>query len=340
MINTDVAVPTDETAGAVPRRRAVSLLHFAERYALVGLLIAVAVFFTLLPASSEVFPTPANLRILAAGQSVTLLIALAALIPLVAGQFDFSAGAVAAASSVTMAGMMAHHDAPLWACVVAALALGLAVGLVNGIAVSVFGMNSFVITLAVATLLGGGIQWYTQGRTISNNISPALIDFGSLTWAGIPRVLLVVTSATLVIYYLLDQTPYGRSLRAIGDNPGAARLVGMPVARYGVIAFAAGGVLAALAGLVLTARIGGATADNGTSMIFPALAAVFLGATAIQPGRFNLFGTVVGVALVAVSVSGLTLAGAADWVNPVFNGAALAIAVAISTYLARRSRRM
>jgi ribose transport system permease protein len=338
MTNTDVAETTTGTADAVPKRMAFSLLHFAERYALLGLLVVVAVFFSVLPASSNVFPTAANIRILAAGQSVTLLIALAALIPLVAGYFDFSAGAVAASSSVTMAGMMANHNSPLWLCLVAAFALGLAVGLVNGVAVSVFGMNSFVITLATATLLGGAIQWYTQGQTISRNISSALIDFGSLTWAGIPRVLFVVVAAALAIYYILDQTPYGRSLRAIGDNRGAARLVGMPVARYGVLAFAAGGTLAALAGIVLTARTGGATADNGTSMIFPALAAVFLGATAVQPGHFNVFGTVIGVALVSTSVSGLTLAGAADWVNPVFNGAALAVAVAISTYLGRRSR--
>jgi ribose transport system permease protein len=173
---------------------------------------------------------------------------------------------------------------------------------------------------------------------ISTNISPDLVDFGSLTWFGVPRVLYVVGIAAITLLYLLDHTPYGRSLRAIGDNPGAARLVGMPVARYGVTAFVIGSVLAAIAGVILTARIGGATADNGTSMIFPALAAVFLGATAIQPGHFNVIGTVVGVALVAVSVSGLTLAGAEDWVNPVFNGAALAIAVAVSTYLGRRSR--
>lgn len=340
MTNTHVADSVGEAVDAAPKRMAFSLLRFAERYALIGLLIAVAIFFSLLPASSEVFPTSANIRILAAGQSVTLLVALAALIPLVAGHFDFSVGAVAAASSVAMAGLMADHRSPLWLCMIAALALGLTVGLVNGVAVSMFGMNSFVITLAVATLLGGGIQWYTQGQAISRGISPGLIDFGALTWAGLPRVLFVVVPAALAIYYILDQTPYGRSLRAIGDNPGAARLVGMPVARYGLVAFAMAGMLGALAGIVLTARTGGATADNGTSMVFPALAAVFLGATAVKPGHFNVLGTVAGVALVSVSVSGLTLAGAADWVNPVFNGAALAAAVAISTYLGRRSRTM
>jgi len=338
MTQTDTADAPAQATEPHGRQAARPLLHFAERYALAGLLVVVGVFFTVLPASSQIFPTAANIQILASSQAVTLLIALAALVPLAAGFFDFSAGAVAAASSVVMAGMMANHGLPLWTCVLAAFAVGLTVGFFNGIAVCVFGMNSFVITLAAATLLGGGIQWYTHGQTISKNISPALIDFGSLTWGGIPRVLFVVAGATLGIYYLVDQTPYGRSLRAMGDNPSAAKLVGIPVVRTGVGAFVIAGALASLAGITLTARIGGATADNGTAMIFPALAAVFLGATAIRPGHFNVFGTVFGVTLVAVSVSGLTLAGAADWVNPVFNGAALAVAVMISSYLGKRTR--
>ncbi|WP_198144243.1 ABC transporter permease [Parafrankia sp. EUN1f] len=137
----------------------------------------------------------------------------------------------------------------------------------------------------------------------------------------------------------LAQTPYGRSLYAIGESPRAARLVGISVRAYPLLAFAGAGLVARAAGVVLAARAAGATADNGTTMLFPALAAVFLGATAIRPGRFNVFGTVFGVALVAVSVSGLTLAGAADWVNPVFNGAALAVAVGLSTLLRRQAGR-
>ena len=334
----ETVLPTEVKQPPPATRSARNLLHHAERYALVALTVVVVVFFCVLPESAEIFPSTANIRIVAASQSVTLLVALAAMMPLIAGHFDFSAGAVAATSSVAVAGLMQNQDAPLLVCVVVALVLGLVVGLITGLAVCVFGMNSFVITLAVATLLGGGIQWYTEGQAISNNISPDLVEFGTTTWLGVPKVLYVVVVAAAVIYYVLEQTPFGRSLRALGDNPGAAKLVGMPVQRFGVIAFVIGGALAAVAGVILAARTGGATADNGTTMIFPALAAVFLGATAIQPGHFNVVGTLVGVTLVAVSVSGLTLAGAQDWVNPVFNGASLAVAVAASTYLGRRSR--
>jgi ribose transport system permease protein len=143
-------------------------------------------------------------------------------------------------------------------------------------------------------------------------------------------------SRVLAAWYVLAQTPYGRCLYAIGSNPRAARLVGIPVRRYVLLAFAAAGALAGLAGVLQTARTGGATADPGTSLLFPALAAAFLGATAIRPGQFNVVGTVIGVLFVAVSVSGLTLAGASDWVNPVFNGAALLVAVVLSSLLGRQ----
>lgn len=312
-------------------------LRLAERYALVGLVASIAIFFSVLPASAGTFVTSANLRFLSADQSVTILLALAVLIPLVAGHFDFSVGAIAATSSVITAGLMEHQRAGLWLCVIAGIGTGVAAGLINGIAVSRLRVNSFISTLATATLLGGFIQWYTGGQAISNNISATLVNFGSGTWAGVPPPVWVAATLLLAVWYLLAHTPFGRSLQAIGDNTRAATLVGIPTASYTLRAFAAAGTLAGVAGVILTARTGGATADNGMNLLFPALAAVFLGATAIQPGRFNVWGTLAGVALVAVSVSGLTLAGASDWVGPVFNGAALAIAVILSGFLRRRA---
>jgi ribose transport system permease protein len=312
-------------------------IRVLERYALLGLVVLIAAFFTVYPDSAETFPTAANLRILTANQTITLLLGLALLFPLVAGHFDFSVGAIAATGSVITAGLMQDYKAPLVVCILASIVAGAILGAINGIAVSKLGMNSFVTTLALATLLGGVIQWYTDGQAISNNISPSLTAFGSGTWLGIPRPVFVVALVVALCWYGLTHTPFGRSLYAIGDNARAARLVGMPIARYTLKAFIFSGTLAGVAGVILTARTGGATADNGTTMLFPALAAVFLGATAIQPGRFNVWGTVVGVALVAISVSGLTLAGASNWVNPVFNGLALAVAVGLSSYLARHS---
>jgi ribose transport system permease protein len=134
-------------------------------------------------------------------------------------------------------------------------------------------------------------------------------------------------------------TPFGRELESIGDNPRAARLVGLNVRRSGFLVFIASALLAAVGGIILTTRLGGADPTAGTSYLFPAFAAVFLGATAFRVGRYNVWGTIVGVFLTAVAVNGIALYGAAGWVTPAFNGIALIIAVAVSTLAARRRAR-
>jgi ribose transport system permease protein len=292
--------------------------------------------FTWLPASSSTFPTAANLTNVVAGQSVIVVLALASLFPLVGGNFDFSVAAVASAVSVVVVSAMARFHLPL----VVALCLGLLfsaiVGAINGVLVAYLQMNAFVTTLGAATLLGGGIQWYTHGTPIFEGISPALTNFGSEKWLGLPRVTYVVAFVVLGAWFAHRQTRAGRRLVAIGSNPRSAQLVGIRVAHLTFGSFVASGMLSGVAGILMTARNGTSAIDSGTTLLFPALTAVFLGATAIDPGRFNVFGTVFGVAVVAVSVSGLTLAGAADWINAVFDGAGLIIAVGVSTYLGRR----
>jgi ribose transport system permease protein len=180
------------------------------------------------------------------------------------------------------------------------------------------------------------ISWYSQNQTISTGISASLTNFGSEQFWGLPRLVYLVIALVLASWYLLNRTPFGRRLYGIGANVRAARLVGVRVGRDVFSAFVIAGVLSAIAGILLTAREGSATADPGTDLLFPAIAAVFLGATVATPGRFNVIGTVIGVLFVATSVSGLTLIGAADWVQPVFNGCALLVAVSLSTVLRRR----
>ncbi|MFJ6376132.1 ABC transporter permease [Pseudarthrobacter oxydans] len=312
--------------------------NFAEKYALLGLTVLIAIFFSINPASSTVFPTVPNVNVILGSQAVVSLIALAALFPLVCGYFDFSLGAIAATSAVLSAGLMANYGAPLWVAILVPILVGSLLGFINGLLVTKFNMNPFVTTLGMATLLGGGIQWYTGGATIFSGISPALTNFGSTTFLRIPAVVYIVAVVAVGGWYILAHTPFGRSLYAIGSNPASARLVGLRVQRNVWSSFVLAGFIAGLAGVVQLSRTGSATADPGTSLLFPALAAVFLGATAINPGFFNVVGTIVGALFVSVSVSGLTLSGATSWASPVFNGAALLAAVGLSTYLGRRRR--
>jgi ribose transport system permease protein len=315
--------------------RRTPVAEWGERLGLPILLALIIVFFSVFPASSRAFFSLPNLTNVLANQSVILLVAVALMFPLIAGHFDFSVGAMTVLAAVVCAGANVKLGLPLVVSILLAVGVALLIGLANGILVARFGLNSFVSTLGAATLIGGLIQWYTGGQAIVG-IDPLLLQFGSRQWFGVPRVVFVVIIVALAAWYVLGHTPFGRALYAIGSSPRSADLVGLPRTRYTLLTFVLSGLLAGIAGVILTARTGGANPDAGTYLIFPALAAVFLGATAIIPGRFNVIGTVVGVLFVAVSVSGLTLAGAQNWVDAVFNGAALIIAVFVSSHLRKR----
>lgn len=323
----------------VRRSRAFSMIKFLENYALLILTALVFLFFTVNPASSTAFPTVANLNVILGSQAVVSMIALAALFPLVAGYFDFSLGATAAMTQVATAGLMAHANAPLWVAVIVPILGGGLVGVLNGLLVTKFKMSPIVTTLGVSILIGGLIQWYTGGQSIVSGIDPAIMKFGSSRLLGLPTVVFVVLAVAAAAWYFFTHTPFGRSLYAIGSNVSSAKLVGIRVERNVWWTFVVAGLIAGSAGVMQLSRQGSASAGDGSPLLFAALAAVFLGATAVTPGFFNVIGTIVGAVFVSIAVSGLTLSGASGWAAPVFNGLALLIAVGLSTYLGRRRRR-
>ena len=316
---------SDYRGGEVPAR--VRAESWAERYGLLVLLVALIALFALLPASGRAFWSVANFQAAIANQGVGLVVALALLLPMAAGFFDFSVGALTAASSVVAAAALSQFRLPLVVAVVMAIIFGLLIGTVIGALVSYLKMTAFIATLGVAPLLGGAIFAYTGGLQITSGIPAELTDFGSKSIVGVPVIALAAAVVALVVWYVMSQTPFGRRLFAIGANPVAAELTGTRVARQRMLAFAASGTIAGIAGVLLLARQGAATSDNGMSMLFPALTAVLLSTIVIDVGRPSVLGTVIGILFVAVSVSGLTLLGTPAWVSQVFNGAALLIAV-------------
>jgi ribose transport system permease protein len=327
----------DAVANDDPRRPGVGhgIIEALERYALVLLLGLLIVFFAVLPATSESFLTVANIRNVAANEAVIAIAALAALIPLIGGQFDVSVGAVLGIVSVAIAALTVRAGLPVPVALVMGVAMGAAVGAVNGFIVAYLRASSFIITLGVATLVGGLVSLYSKDQVILG-VPASLTNFGTLNWLGVPRVVWLLALVALLIGYVLRHTVYGRRLLSVGANPRSARLVGIAVPRVVMLSFVLAGALAGVAGAVELARTGSGNPQVGPGYTLAALAAAFLGSTTIRPGRFNVPGTIVGVFFVAISVNGLTLAGAADWVDPVFNGAAVVIAVSVSTILAHR----
>lgn len=328
----------DTPAARAPGRGRRRLLLTVERYGLLVLAVAVAVLFSVLPSSSDTFATTGNLRAVLGSISVVAVVALAALFPLLTGHFDFTVGAVAGLTSVVTATVMSRFDGPLALAVLTGIGFGTLVGAVNSILIARLKFNAFIVTLGGATLISGLVQWYTGGIDITSGLSAELGAFGSGLWFGLPRPFYLVLALSAASLYLLRATPFGRRVQAVGANDRAANLVGINVTRAVTFSFLASGTLAGIAGVLLTARNGGAVAGSGADQLFPALTAVFLGATAFDPGRYNVLGTIVGVFFVAMSISGLTLSGAASWVPDVFNGSALIVAVGLSTLLARQRR--
>lgn len=336
---TDTKTPPASATVSIPVKPTPPLLRLLENYALPLLTVLVYAFFCFFPLSSAAFPTMNNLNVILGSQAVIALISIAALFPLVCNYFDFSLGANAVMTQVMTAGFMSVMGLPLWLAIVLSLMLGTLVGVVNGFFVTRLHMSPFVTTLGMSMLLAGLMSWFTGGKTLASGIDPGLIRFGSTRIAGIPLVFFITLLVALIGWYLLTHTPFGRSLYAIGSNPSAATLVGLPVTRNVWWSFIVAGFVAGSAGVLQLARVGSAAASDGGTLLFPALAAVFLGATAIRPGFFNVWGTIIGAVFVSVSVSGLALSGASGWASSVFNGVALLAAVALSTYLGRSKRR-
>lgn len=325
--------PKSEGAGRLGR----PLRYYLEAYAFLGLLIIAGLFFSVYPETSDTFTSAANLRTLVASSAVIAIVGLAALIPLVCYEFDLSVGAIAGLSAVFVASALAGGTS-IPVAILLGIGLGLLVGLLNALLITRFGVNAVITTLGMSIILGGIMLQKTSGITVTGDIPLSFSQFGSTNWFGIPKVAYVLVVVAIAVYYLLEYTPYGRYLYAFGSNRDAARLVGIRTKLTLGTTFVISGALCGMAGILQVSRAGSADPRVGETFTLPALAAAFLSAAAIRPGRYNVGGTLVAIFFLAVLNSGLNLAGAPEYVTSYVNGAALIIGVGLSVRLGRRDK--
>jgi ribose transport system permease protein len=302
------------------------------RYAVVLALIAMIVGFSVL--RPDTFFTRANFESILVTESVLVILALGVTIALAAGEFDLSIAAVVGFS----AGLLAHLTSDVgWALAPALLCTFFAaatIGSLNGIFVVGFGVNSFITTLGMGTVVGGLALAIFGAETIGGLPADLTTTIRSEVFGiGISALFALLLAAAL--WYFLEHTPGGRHLFFTGEGREAARLAGVRVNRIRFGALVASALFAWLAAVVLAGQTGAAQATYGQPFLLPAFAAGFLGATTIKTGRYNAWGTVVGVYLLAVGTTGLQLLGAANWVEDVFNGTALILAVTLSRIVSR-----
>jgi ribose transport system permease protein len=295
------------------------------------LLVFVAVFGAFSAWIPNRFPTSGNVQDILTSQPPGIFIAYAAMVVLVVGEFDLSIGANLGISQYLVLKLITHYGLSWEAAIVATLACGAAIGLMNAIAVVGLGINSFIATIGVATILEGLLQWISDGNSpIFGGAPHGFTTLAQTKAGGIVLPVYYSLAAAIVLWLLLEFTVAGRQMRGTGANQAAARLSGIRTGRARSFAFILAGALAAFGGILITARIGAADATSGPSFLLPAYAAAFLGATAIRPGFFNVWGTLIAIFLVAVGITGLQLKGVESWVTPVFNGSVLLFAVALS----------
>jgi len=305
----------------------------AQRYALIAAWIVVIVVFSLL--EPDTFFTSGNLQTIFGSQAVLLVLALGLILPLTSGDFDLSIAAMVLLSSMVLAILQVQHDWALLPAIAVVLAIGLTVGMVNGALVVLLNIDSFIVTLGSGTVIQGVVLWISDSNTISG-VSPALVE-----WVIQNRILGISLAfwyglvLTVILAYVFSYTALGRRLLFVGRGRNVARLSGISVGRVRWGALAASAVIASAAGVIYTGTLGGADPTSALQFLLPAFAAAFLGATAIQPGRFNPIGTFIAVFFLVTGITGLQLMGADAFVQQLFYGGALILAVAFSQ-LARR----
>ncbi len=305
-----------------------------ERYALLGVWgLVIAVFGVLRP---ETFLTTANFSTIFGSQAILVVLTLALLPPLTAGDYDLSVAATMGLSGMTLAILNVNHGWPIVWAIAAAFVIGLAVGVINGAIVVLLGIDSLIVTLGTSTFIAGVILWISNSQTISG-ISQPLIDVVVVNrFLGIPLAFYYGIALGVIMFYVFEYMPVGRRLLFVGRGRNVARLSGIRVARLRWGAFIASGLISAFAGVLYTGTLGSADPTSSLSFLLPAFAAAFLGATTIMPGRFNPLGSIAAVYFLVTGITGLQLLGVQTFVQQLFYGGALVLAVALSQLARRR----
>jgi len=319
--------------GAAARPRASDL---AERFGLVAAwVIVIAIFGILEP---RTFLTQANFATIFGSQAVLLVLTLGVLIPLTAGDYDLSIAGVLTLSSMVVAILNVNSGWPIGVAILAALTVGAATGAVNGIIVTFFGIDSLIVTLGTGTILGGIVLWISNSNTISG-VSTTLVNLVvGQRFLGISLEFYYGVALAVLLWYLFEYTALGRRLLFVGRGRSVARLSGLHVQRLRIGAMVASGTISAAAGVLYVGTIGGADPTSGLQFLLPSFAAAFLGATAIVPGRFNPWGSLVAVYFLVTGITGLTLLGVQSFVQNLFYGGALVVAVVLSQIARRRAQ--
>jgi ribose transport system permease protein len=310
--------------------------QYIAKYGLVGLLAAELLLFSL--AIPHQFATWANFQNMLSSQSITLVLTLGLSVPVLAGEVDASVAGTLGTTMVFFGYFSVLHHWPFALALIVCLLIGALIGCINAFLVVGLNINSFIATIGTGTALGG-VQILLTNSQLIPNLPPALTRLASGSWFNLPPVVYYSIGLAVILWIIYEHMPVGRRLTFVGVGREAAHLAGVRVAYLRAGSFVVSGTIAGIAGLLLAGQLGTADPTAGATYLLPAFAGVFLGSTAIKPGRPNSWGIVVAVYALVVGVTGLQLIGVGPWLTDVFNGCALVIGVAVTRLASRRGAR-
>lgn len=306
-------------------------------------LIAIIVVFSLL---SPNYLTVGNLLIMASHVAIYGLLAIGMLLVILNGGIDLSVGSTLALCGVVAGALMQGVEIqalgsifylPVWGVVVVTCVVGALVGAVNGVLIAIFKVPAFVATLGVMYVARGIALLMTNGLTY-NNLSgrPELGNTG-FDWlgfnriAGIPISVIILAVVAVLAWLMLSRSAFGRWLYASGGNERAAELSGVPTRRVKITVYTLSGILAAIAGLVLSSQLTSAGPTAGLTYELTAIAAVVIGGAALTGGRGTVGGTMLGAFVIGFLSDGLVIIGVSSYWQTVFTGAVIVLAVLLNS---------
>jgi ribose transport system permease protein len=329
----DTATAPSERGGPARARR-----HDLSRYARVlsfrnisAIYVFVVIFVIFSIWVPDTFLSGDTWRALISSQAITAMLAVGLVIALSAGAFDLSIGAALGFGSILVAWLLAKRSVPIVPAVVLTILGGAVVGLLNGLLVVKARIDSFIATLGMSSILLAMIAWISSSQQILG-LSNSFQKLGTTEIFGLTLPVYLMLAVALIAWYVLECTPIGRHVYATGGNTEAARLAGVRTLAVVVVALVCCGAIAAFSGLLVSSSLGTGDPTIGSAYLLPAFSAAFLGSTQFRGGRFNVWGTVLAVYVLATGVKGLQLAGAPVWIPDLFNGVALLLAVGLAKY--------
>lgn len=308
--------------------------ELAERY---GLLVAWALLILILGyfRPDQMFSWNSYATMLGSNAMIVVL-TLGLIIPLTTGDFDLSVASTMAISSMLIAVLNVRMGWGIEGAIVLAVLLGALVGAINSVFILWFGIHSLIVTLGTGYFINGVVLWMS-GSNIISGVSMDLVNGVILTrFLGVPLSFWYAAALSVVVWYVFQHTALGRRLLFVGRGREVARLSGVNVVRVRAGALIASGAIAGLAGVLYTGMRGSADPSSALAFLLPAFAAAFLGSTTLYPGRFNAPGALVAVFFLSTGIMGLNFLGVPSFVQNLFYGGGLVVAVSISQLLRKR----